>query len=150
MLLTELREILPGSPDLVFRLAADPDEQLKWDGAMKEVERLGEVPLGDGARYRGSFTGFGKVEYEYADWDPPRRFSHVARSPLGTMRHTFELEPAPDGTALTQRGELDPTLLGRLLSFKARRMLATRFRQLAADLTSYLRTDSASHEDETD
>jgi uncharacterized protein YndB with AHSA1/START domain len=127
--------------DVVFRTAADPEQQLRWDRArMKSLEKLSPGPLAKGARYRASFKGMGKVEYDYEEFDPPRRFSHRARLPVGTMRHVFSFEPAAGGTRLTQEGTLEPKTLGRLIAPVMRGMLAKRFSQIAQELDDYLRS----------
>ena len=96
--------IINRDPSEVFDVAADPERQLEWDaGNLKDVEKLTAEPLGAGARYRGTFKGFGTVEYEYDIFEPPRRFSHTAELPIGGVHHVFELEPAQSGTRLTQK-----------------------------------------------
>jgi hypothetical protein len=123
----------------VFAAASDPERQLEWDaGTLKSVQALTPGPLGKGSRYRGQFKGFGTVEYEFAAFEPDRTFAHEARMPLGTMRHTFTLEPTSEGTRLTQLGALAPNALGRLAAPLASRMLRKRFRLIAAELDGYL------------
>jgi hypothetical protein len=131
--------IIPRPVDEVFAAASDPLKQLEWDPAtMKRVEKLTPGPLGRGSRYRAAFKVMGTVEYDFPDFDPPRRFSHRTRLPMGEMRHTFIVEPVPQGTRLTQEGELRPTLLGRLMQPLMARMLRRRFRTVAQELSEYL------------
>ena len=81
----------------VFEAAADPDVQLRWDGpTLRHVEKLTPGPLARGARYRGNFKGFGTVTYEFAEFEPGRSFQHVARMPMGEMRHRFTFEERTD------------------------------------------------------
>lgn len=128
----------------LFAAAADPFTQLRWDsGTLKSVEKLGPGPLGQGARYRGTFKGFGVVEYDYADYDPPHRFSHRTTLKMGEMRHTFTFEPVAGGTRMTQAGELSPNLLGWFMQPMMARMLRKRFRAIADELRAYLATESS-------
>jgi hypothetical protein len=123
----------------LFQAAADPERQLVWDsGTLKSVEKLSPGPLGRGSRYRGGFKGFGTVVYEFAEFEAPRRFAHLARMPMGEMRHTFTFEPANQGTRMTQTGELRPNLLGRLMGPMIAWSLGKRFRTIADELGSYL------------
>ena len=132
--------VIPYPPAAVFETAADPHKQLEWDpNTLKAVEKLTQGPLGPGARYRGSFKGFGVMEYEFPEFEPPRRFAHRARLPMGEVRHTFVFEPVPEGTRLTQEGQVTPNLLGRLLRPLMARRLRKRFRTIAAELDQYLR-----------
>jgi uncharacterized protein YndB with AHSA1/START domain len=131
--------VIPRPPAAVFAAAADPLTQLKWDpDTLKRVEALGEGPLAKGSRYRGEFKGFGTVEYEFTEFDPPRRFEHLARVKAGTMRHTLTFEEVPEGTRLTQVGRLEPNLLGRLMGPMLKRGFRQRFQTIAKELTDYL------------
>jgi uncharacterized protein YndB with AHSA1/START domain len=123
----------------VFAAASEPDQQLRWDrDTLRSVEPLGAGPLAAGARYRGRFKGFGTIDYEFAEFDPPHRFAHVAAMPMGRMTHRFTFRPVPGGTELTQTGTLDPNLLGRLLAPVVRAMLGKRFRLIAGELSDYV------------
>jgi len=126
-------------PEVVFEAAADPHTQLKWDAAtLKSVEKLSPGPLGEAARYRGNFKGLGVVEYDFVDYMPPSRFSHRAKIKMGEMRHTFVFEPVPEGTLLTQTGELTPSVLGRIMAPVIKPMFRRRFRQIADELQQYV------------
>ena len=123
----------------VFAVAADPKLQLQWDApTLRRVEQLTPGPLARGARYRGNFKGFGTVTYEFAEFEPGHSFQHVARIPMGEMRHRLTFEEAAGGTRLTQHGELRPNLVGRLLAPFVMRMFRKRFRTIADELNAYL------------
>lgn len=137
----EVREVaLVRAPvHAVFAAAADPHRQLEWDAkTLRNVEQLTPGPLTAGARFRGSFKGFGTVEYEFAEYEPPRRFAHVARIPAGRMTHRFTFEPVDGGTRLTQVGALEPNALGRVIAPIMRSMFAKRFRVIASELDGYV------------
>lgn len=125
--------------DAVFAAAADPHRQLEWDAkTLRSVKQLTSGPLTAGARFRGSFKGFGTVEYEFAEYEPPRRFAHLARIPAGRMTHRFTFEPVEGGTRLTQVGALEPNALGRVIAPIMRSMFAKRFRAIASELDEYV------------
>jgi hypothetical protein len=131
--------VIAGRPEDVFAVAAEPQEQLRWDpGTLKSVEKITPGPLTKGSRYRGVFKGFGTVEYEFVEYDPPRRFAHLARVKVGRMRHVFAFEPAGEGTRMTQEAHLEPSVLGRLLGPMVRSMLRKRFRLIAREIGQYL------------
>lgn len=131
--------VLNHPPDVVFAAAADPYRQLKWDAdTLKSIEQVTPTPLGQGSRYRGKFKGFGTVDYEYSEFDQPRRFAHLSRLPVGEMRHIFTFQPEDGGTRVTQEGVLEPSLLGRVMSPLIRSMFNKRFRTIAAELDRYL------------
>lgn len=130
--------------EVVFRTAAYPEKEIEWDPEMKAVEKLTDGPLGKGSRYRGKFKGFGTIEYEFAEFDEPRRFIHQARVAIGTFQHRFIFEPVNGGTSLTQEGELWPNVLGWIASPMVKWMLGKRFRLIAAEVDSYLQSKNAS------
>jgi uncharacterized protein YndB with AHSA1/START domain len=135
----EVTDVVRHPRDRVFAAAADPEQQLQWDrDTLKSVEKLSSAPLGRGSRYRGTFKGFGTVDYEFAEFDEPNRFAHLARVRVGRMRHSFNFDDVPEGTRVTQVGELQPNLLGRLMGPMFKKMLAKRFRVIAAELDAYL------------
>jgi hypothetical protein len=132
---TIIRRPLP----LVFTTAADPELQLKWDlETLKRVEKLTPGPLNRGSRYRGEFKGMGTVEYEFADYEPNRRFSHHTVMPIGDLFHLFEFEAVPEGTRLTQSMRLEPKGIGKLIAPLMRGMLRKRLSTVSAELESYL------------
>lgn len=134
-------DIIQAPPERVFQAAADPETQLRWDSdTLQSVEKLTPGPLGKGSRYRGRFKGMGTVEYEFAEFDAPRRFAHMTRVPFGAMHHRLTFEAAPEGTRLTQEGWLEPNLLGRLIAPIANRMLSRRLPIVAHELQEYLKT----------
>jgi hypothetical protein len=142
LIVVERAEVLPHPVERVFAAAADPFTQLEWDAVtLRRVERLTEGGLGPGARYRGTFKGLGVVDYEISAYEPDRRFTHVARIPMGELEHDFVFEAVDGGTRLHQAGRLRPTLLGRLGAPVMRRMLEHRFRTIATELDRYLRRD---------
>ncbi len=123
----------------MFPVISDPQTQLAWDAAtLRSVTKLDAGELARGSRYRGKFKGFGTVEYEFAEYQPNTRFAHLAMIPLGTMRHTFTLEPDGEGTRVVQTGELEPNLLGKLAGGVFRRNIQKRFATIVDEVTSYL------------
>ena len=123
----------------VFDAAADPQTQLEWDpGTLRSVEKLTPGPLGQGSRYRGDFKGSGVVEYEYVEFDRPRRFAHRADVKIGRIRHVFTFEPVAEGTRLTQEAHLRRNFLGRLMGPLATNIVRKRLRTIGSELDTYL------------
>src|SRR5688572_21682633 len=92
--------VIQRPPASVFAAIEDPKVQMTFDPMFRGVEQLTPGPIARGTRFRGDFKGMGKVEYEYADFEPGRRIVHAVRMPFGGMRHAFEL--APEGATATQ------------------------------------------------
>lgn len=131
--------VLDRSPAELFAIVADPQSQLIWDAeSLKQVEALTPGPLGKGSRYRGTFSGLGVVEYEYAEYEPPTRFAHRSIVRMGEIYHTFEFEPLPEGTRLTHTSTLRARGLWRLLAPMMRRVMQNRLRAMSIAIRDYL------------
>ncbi len=131
--------IIARAPQEIFDIAADPQVQLKWDSAtLKQVEKLTPGPLAQGARYRGQFTGFGVVEYEFGEYESGKRFAHHAVMKIGDMQHIFEFEAVPEGTRLTQTLLVEPKGIGKLLAPIMPMMLRRRLRTINTELKGYV------------
>ena len=130
--------LIAREPADVFDLAADPERQLEWDAQTLSVEKLTPGPLGHGARYRCKFKGLGVVEYEFPEFDRPVRFAHRGLTKVGEMYHTFEFEPVPEGTRLTQAVRAEPRGIGRLLRPAMPAMLRKLVRTINAELKTHL------------
>lgn len=121
----------------VFPYLADSEQRLRWMGALKESERLGDGPTGKGSRSRDVFEDHGqRIELE-AEVDLYQPHEHVrirlrTRGFEGTSEQ--RLEEANGRTRLTTVIETD------YKSFAARLMagMITRHaqKQLEADLTT--------------
>lgn len=123
---------LPYAIDAVFQTASDPEEQVRWDReSVRRMERLSDVPLGPGARYRGDFKRVGWVEFEFVEFEPPHRYTHLTRLPFGRMRHTFTFEQEAGGTRLRQEAELELAPLARLGAPVYTAVIRGRMRRLA-------------------
>ena len=130
--------VIAREPADVFDVAADPERQLEWDAQTLSVEKLTPGPLGRGARYRVKVKALGVVEYEFPEFDRPARFAHRGPVKVGEMYHTFEFEPVPDGTRLTQAIRAEPRGIGRLLRPVLAPMLRKLVRTLNAELKEHL------------
>jgi uncharacterized protein YndB with AHSA1/START domain len=95
-------------PERVFALLADAGRQSEWHPRVKSVERLTDGPPATGSRYRGSYRGFGSVEFETLELLHPGRVAFRSQTRGGTMTHTFEIKAERGGTLLKQRMELEP------------------------------------------
>lgn len=139
MIHAEHSGVIPQPLDVVFPVISDPQTQLTWDSAtLRSVTKLDDGPLAQGSRYRGKFKGFGTVEYEFVEYQPNTRFAHLAKIPLGTMRHTIALEPDGQATRVVQTGELEPNLLGKVAGGVFRRNIQKRFATIVDEVSSYL------------
>jgi carbon monoxide dehydrogenase subunit G len=139
MIRVEYTGTVPKPPEVVFPVISDPQVQLEWDAAtLLALTKLDGGELAKGSRYRGKFKGFGTVEYEFVEYQPNTRFGHLAKIPLGKMRHSFTLEPEGEGTRVVQVGELDQNLLGKVMGGTFRKNIKKRFATIIDEVSGYL------------
>jgi uncharacterized protein YndB with AHSA1/START domain len=91
---------IAAQPERVFDFVADAARQSEWHPRVKTVERLTKGPPASGSRYRGSYRGFGSVDFETLEFLHPRRVAFRSQTKGGRMTHTFEVNAADDGTVL--------------------------------------------------
>ena len=102
----ERSQVLPGTPDDVFRFFADARnlEAITPPFLRFSVVTPGPIEMGVGAliQYRLRLHGL-RVNWltSIQAWDPPHRFVDVqVRGPYVLWHHTHLLEPHPDGTLM--------------------------------------------------
>ena len=133
--------VVPHPPNEVFEVVADPYQQLRWDtSALQSVEPLTPGPLGQGSRFLVRYKGLGSAEYEFAEFEPGRRFAHWGSNLMGKIYHTFELEAVPEGTRLTQTSTIRLTGMGRMLAPFLRKSMRKRLQTMNKEISEYLRT----------
>jgi carbon monoxide dehydrogenase subunit G len=100
----------------VFAYLADVTNEAKWNPWAKWVRRLDEGPIGPGAVFRGSYQGFGELDQDLTDYEPPRRLTyHSVPKGMRDARMTFELEPAGGSTKVTVTGVAQPAGVMKLM-----------------------------------
>src|SRR5919204_2317477 len=86
----------------VFAYLADVTNEARWNPWAKWVRKVSEGPIGAGSVFRGSYQGFGELDQDLADYEPPRRLTyHSVPKGMHDARMTFELESNGDSTRVT-------------------------------------------------
>ena len=123
----------------VFDYVVDNDNLLEWNSAALSCgQKLTAGPIGRGTRLRGSFKGYGEVDVEITEYDPPSRFTMVSATKQGIFRHTISLSATPTGTRLKQAASLETKGLARLMSPVIGSMIRRQFRRDNAKLKQIL------------
>jgi uncharacterized protein YndB with AHSA1/START domain len=105
---------IPRPPADVFPWLLEEDRVPRWTGHLERYERLGDGPLGRGARLRQVLDVGGRridVELEVTRYEPP----HGAETRFSTngidVVNGYALEPAGAATRLTQTIDAKPRSL---------------------------------------
>ena len=98
-------------PVEVFAFLAHFENVPLWNYAISETRKTTDGPVGVGSRYRQIRTvpARGEETFEVTEFEPDRRLS--IRGTLGSFQGeiTYVLEPAGNGTALTNTMNLQPS-----------------------------------------
>lgn len=115
-----------------FAYLADITNEARWNPWAKEVTRLDDGPIGEGAKFSGRYKGMGRVEQWLEDYRPP---SHVEyRSTTMDGRMIFDLQPSESGTVVTLTAEAHPSGARRLAMPVMRRMMSRHIGGVAAGI----------------
>jgi hypothetical protein len=110
----------------LWALLADLDHWAVMLPTMQQVTRIGDGPVGVGARFEVRQPGLPKAVYEITHWEPGRAFIWVSSAAGVRTTVSHRLEPESDRTALVLGIEWSGPLawLARLAAgAKARRMV---------------------------
>lgn len=138
--------LIAGPGASVFAAIEDPKVQMTFDEMIRSVDKVTDGPIGKGTRFRGEFKGFGKVEYEYIDFEAGRLVVHGVKMPFGQMQHRFEVAPEGSGsTRLVQSITAELNLLGKILwPIMMRRNMTARVTTLNALIKKFVESTPAS------
>jgi uncharacterized protein YndB with AHSA1/START domain len=84
---------------VVFDYLSDLRNELEWNPACQQMEKLTDGPVGLGTRFRGKWKGGPVVELEIVTFEPPLTWSAHNGGPV-EVDFTGRLEPTTNGTRL--------------------------------------------------
>lgn len=100
----------------VFSYLADVTNEATWNPWAKWVRKVSDGPIRSGSVFRGSYQGFGELEQDLTDYEPPRRLTyHSVPRGMRDARMTFELEPVGDSTKVRIVGVALPAGMMKLM-----------------------------------
>lgn len=118
-------------PEAVFSMVGDPERDREWNRHAVSVSKLSAGPAARGARYRGTYKGFGACELELAAYDPPHVATVAGTNKQGSFQYSYIIEPAGDGATLRMEAQFSPRGVTRLMAPLMRAMLAGRVKELS-------------------
>jgi uncharacterized protein YndB with AHSA1/START domain len=96
----------------VFALISDPRNDPSWCPKVLSCDQIAGEGRLEGARFRAMHRPIrlrpaAELEIEIVAVDPPRSMSSRQEDEDGVFNVTYELEPSPGGTRLTQRSDIE-------------------------------------------
>jgi uncharacterized protein YndB with AHSA1/START domain len=101
----------------VFAFVGDQTNAPRWQRGLETVRRIGDGPIGVGARYEFVRTMMGRTmsgENEYTQFEPDRYVAFRATSGGWPVEASYEVAPAGDGSRLIARIALQPSGTARI------------------------------------
>jgi hypothetical protein len=102
------------SPEVVFDFIVDMTNELKWNPAVKFMEKLTDGPAGQGTKYRAQWAGSPIVVTECTRAERPKHVTLVNGGPI-SVNLDVSLTPTAHGTRLDARFDATPHGFMRLL-----------------------------------
>ena len=119
----------------VFSYLADVTNEARWNPWAKWVRKVSEGPVGPGSVFRGSYQGFGELDQDLSDYEPPRRLTyHSVPKGMHEARMSFELEPVGGSTRVRMVGEARPAGLMKLMEPMMPLRMKPHFRDLVVGI----------------
>jgi uncharacterized protein YndB with AHSA1/START domain len=131
----DIKSRVDASAEELFDLMADPETEEQWNPDAIEVHRVGEGPIGPGARWDGRYKGMGTMHITLDEYERPDRLVFSITGSRMDMHWTFTYAADGTGTQLAAAAELAPKgamrMFAPLLGPMMRRTFSKRPAQLA-------------------
>lgn len=124
----------------VFAVAADLASYPKWNPIAVSATKKTEGPLGAGSKFDLSARGFGRMEIEISEYDPPRRLKLTGRTGMGDMTHLMVITEQGQKTAVENTVESKAKGLGLLMLPVMGMMLRRNLKRTTGALKHYVET----------
>ena len=102
--------------EAVFDLCADLRNELEWNPDARSIEKLDDLPLGEGTRFKARWAGGPETRVRVVRYERPRTWTTESDALGLTVRTTGTLERAGDRTRYTVVLELRPRGASRLIA----------------------------------
>ena len=126
----------------VFAFVADFSQVPTWNYAIRSTQQVtpGPVALGSTFRQVRTIPAVAEEEFEVTAWEPGRRVAITGDFGPFSGTLTYQVEPAPAGTLLTNDVELSPRgvlgVVGRIAGPRVRAAIAQNLEVLRSGLES--------------
>lgn len=126
----------------VFAFVADFSQVPTWNYAIRSTQQVtpGPVALGSTFRQVRTIPAVAEEEFEVTAWEPDRRVAITGDFGPFSGTLTYQVEPAPAGTLLTNDVELSPRgvlgVVGRIAGPRVKAAIAQNLEVLRSGLES--------------
>jgi uncharacterized protein YndB with AHSA1/START domain len=100
--------------EAVFDFVVDFTNELKWNPAVKFIEKLTDAPAGQGTRYRAQWAGSPIIEAECTRAERPTHVTLVNGGPI-SVTLDLSISPIPGGSRMDAHFDATPHGFMRLL-----------------------------------
>ncbi len=95
------RVLLHAPPEEVFAYVSDLMRHPEWSGGPLKIERVSSGPIAVGSEYRSLGGEKERLnELRVTRYEPPARFTFVAKDPRADITHEFTFRPQAAGTLM--------------------------------------------------
>ena len=112
----EMTSTVDAPTEELFDLMADPGTEEDWNPDAIEVHRVGDGPIGPGAKWDGRYKGMGTMHITLDEYERAERLVFSITGSRMDMHWTFRYAPDGDRTRMVAAAELQPKGAMRLLT----------------------------------
>lgn len=107
---------IEASPDVVFRICSDLENELRWNPKAEKAVKVTDGPVGEGTRYRAKWKRSPEMDVDCVAFDAvARTWTNHNKGPL-EVTSAFTVAPTDAGSRLTCRFQVEGHGIGKLMA----------------------------------
>ncbi len=134
----ETSSIVTRSPEEAFDFLVNLENEPRWNPWAIKAVKLSEGPVHEGTVFRATYKRFGELEVKITGFERPKRFVITTDTKQMSGRHELVFEAAVGGTKVTQRGDMRPKGLMKVMALLMGPILRGHFRDLSRGVQTAL------------
>ena len=135
----EVSSVVSRTPEEAFDFLVHLENEAAWNPWAKKAVRVTDGEVREGTVYRATYKRFGELEVSITGYDRPRRFVISTETKQMSGRHELLFERTAGGTKITQRGDMQPRGIMKLMSLLMGPMVRGHFRDIGKGVQAALR-----------
>ena len=134
----ETSSIVRRPAEAAFDFLVNLENEPRWNPWAIKAVKLSEGPVHEGTVFRATYKRFGEMDVKITGYERPKRFVITTDTKQMSGRHELMFEPAEGGTKVTQRGDMRPKGLMKVMALFMGPMLRGHFRELSRGVQTAL------------
>lgn len=146
MITVEVATKIDAPVEKVFAFSANNENDPKWIGEVKKVEKTSEGPIGVGSTFNNYVEFMGRTlndSHEVTEYQPNRKMTIVQRTGPVPFKATYHYQPMDGGTLFSMHIEAETKGFFKIASPLVRSQLQTQYEKNLGNLKTLLEEQEA-------